>query len=141
MSNENEKSTAPKPIDLTDLIDRFVRVFKRFWFVILLFAAVIGAVFSIMTVRSFTPMYESQALFSVNSGYTADDIFTASYYDNEAAQQLAAAFPNMLKTDIMRELIMENIGKSSINGSISPSAVADTNMFTLTVRSSSPEDA
>lgn len=141
MSNENEKSTAPKPIDLTDLIDRFVRVFKRFWFVILIFAAVIGAVFSIMTVRSFTPMYESQALFSVNSGYTADDIFTASYYDNEAAQQLAAAFPNMLKTDIMRELIMENIGKSSINGTISPSAVADTNMFTLTVRSSSPEDA
>lgn len=141
MSNEKEKETTPKPIDLSDLLDRFARVFRRFWYIILIFAIISGGYSAVKTMRSFTPMYESQALFSVNSGYSSDDIFTASYYDNEAAQQLAAAFPHMLNTDIMRELMMQHMGKEWINGTITPNAVAETNMFTLTVRSSSPQDA
>ncbi len=139
-SKENTKETAPKPIDLSELIDRFIRVFKRFWYIILIFALIAGALNAFRAYRSFTPMYESQALFSVNSGYTADDIFTASYYDNEAAKQLSEAFPNMLNTDIMRELMVQELGRG-INGSISTSSVADTNMFSITVRSQSPQDA
>ena len=104
--------------------------------------AAFAALFAVRAKMNYTPMYQSRAMFTVSSGYSSDDILSYSYYyDNEAAKQLAAAFPYMLGTDVMNELVKNELGVSYINGSIRAEAVADTNLFILTVTSSDPQDA
>ena len=104
--------------------------------------AAFAALFAVRAKMNYTPMYQSRAMFTVSSGYSSDDILSYSYYyDNEAAKQLAAAFPYMLGTDVMNELVRNELGVSYINGSIRAEAVADTNLFVLTVTSSDPQDA
>ena len=103
--------------------------------------AAFAALFAVRAKMNYTPMYQSRAMFTVSSGYSSDDILSYSYYyDNEAAR-LAAAFPYMLGTDVMNELVRNELGVSYINGSIRAEAVADTNLFVLTVTSSDPQDA
>lgn len=131
----------PIPIDLIDLWKRFLRIFKHLWILVTVLGIIGGAVFFLRAKNSFVPMYQAKALFSVNSGFDSDDIFTASYYDNAAAKQLAEAFPYMLSTDLMKDLMKQDLGKSYINGTIIPSALANTNLFSLSVQSNSAEDA
>mgnify|MGYP003291018940 CR=1 FL=1 len=137
-----EKQNAPKPIDLIGLLPRLLKQLKRFWIFVLVLTVLLAGVNYIRVRRSYVPMYESKATFSVSSGYGDEDIFSASYYyDNTAAKDLAAAFPHLLSTDMMRDQMLLQLNKSYINGSISASSVADTNLFELRVRSSSPQDA
>ena len=137
-----EKQNNPKPIDLVALMPRLFKQLKRFWILVLALMVLLAGVNYFRARRSYVPMYESKATFSVSSGYGDEDIFAASYYyDNTAAKDLAAAFPHLLSTDMMRDQMLLQLNKSYINGSISAYSVADTNLFELRVRSSSPKDA
>lgn len=137
-----ENQTIPEKIDVFSLLRRFSKHLKRLWVLVLALAVALGSVNYLRARRSYVPMYEAKATFSVISGYAEDDVFSSSYYyDNTAAKELAAAFPHLLSTDMMRDLMMEYLGKSYINGSITANSVADTNLFELRVRSSSAQDA
>lgn len=137
----SDEKIVVQQIDLSDLWLRFRKSLRRFWPLLVILGLLFSGVQYYRASRSFTPIYEARARFSVSSGYSADDIFNSSYYDNYAAQQLAAAFPYMLNTDLMRDLVIQQLDKGYINGTITPSAVADTNMFVLTVSSTSAQDA
>lgn len=79
---------------------------------------------------------------SRSASATTDNILSStSVYDNTAASQLAAAFPNLISTDVMHDLMLDRLGKPYINGYISARSFADSNLMLLTVRSTSPDDA
>lgn len=123
-------------IDLARLVSGMLKALKSVWPAALALVLLAAAAVSLRAWRAFTPLYESEAVFTVNSGYSRDDILSYSYYyDNEAANQLAAAFPSMLKTDVMRELVTQQLGTDTINGTVTAESVADTNLFVLRVRS------
>lgn len=124
-----------------ELAERYLRQLRRLWALILALTVLCGAGLAVRAKRQFTPMYEAKARLSISSSYDGDDIFSESYYDNAAAQQLASAFPHLLTMDLMRELMLEQLDKPYINGSITPYSVVGTNMFVLTVRSADPQDA
>lgn len=129
-------------IDLSVMASRFWREFKHFWLPALIFAGIIAGVLFMRSYRSFTSMYEAKAIFAVSSGYSSDDILSySSYYDSDAAKKLASAFPYVQNTDLMRELIMQELGTDSINANISAKSVAETNLFVLQVRSSDAQNA
>lgn len=129
-------------IDISELLSRFFRELKKLWIPAIIVTAAFAVLFALRAKMNYTLMYQSRAMFTVSSGYSSDDILSYSYYyDNEAAKQLAAAFPYMLGTDVMNELVKNELGVSYINGSIRAEAVADTNLFILTVTSSDPQDA
>ena len=129
-------------IDISELLSRFFRELKKLWIPAIIVTAAFAVLFALRAKMNYTPMYQSRAMFTVSSGYSSDDILSYSYYyDNEAAKQLAAAFPYMLGTDVMNELVKNELGVSYINGSIRAEAGADTNLFILTVTSSDPQDA
>ena len=129
-------------IDISELLSRFFRELKKLWIPAIIVTAAFAVLFALRAKMNYTPMYQSRAMFTVSSGYSSDAILSYSYYyDNEAAKQLAAAFPYMLGTDVMNELVKNELGVSYINGSIRAEAVADTNLFILTVTSSDPQDA
>lgn len=139
---EADKNQNYNYIDISELLSRFFRELKKLWLPAIIVTAAFAALFAVRAKMDYTPMYQSRAMFTVSSGYSSDDILSYSYYyDNEAAKQLAAAFPYMLGTDVMNELVRNELGVSYINGSIRAEAVADTNLFVLTVTSSDPQDA
>lgn len=137
MSVENEEI---QKLDIMPVFMNFLKVLRRFWIVVLAMIVGYSGYYYLQAKRSFRPMYECTATFTVRANYGSDDIFSTSYYDNTAAQQLASAFPYMLNMEIMRDAMSEYLG-GSINGSITASSVANTNMFTMKVVSGNPQDA
>lgn len=137
-----DQTNQDQPIDLFDLLARFKNSFVRLWPLALVLAILLGGLSYFRAKRSFVPMYESKAIFTVDSGYNTEDIFsTGAYYDQYASQQLAAAFPQMLSMEMMRDLVIHQIPKGYINGYAIAEAVVDSNMLVLTVRSNNPQDA
>lgn len=131
-----------EPIRLLNLAIRYKNVFFNLWPGVLILTVLLGAFNMIQDKRAFVPMYESKAIITVDAGYTPGDIFgTAAYYDQYAAEQLAAAFPRLMTTDMMRDLVNQQVPKGYANGTPNAVAVADTNMLRLTVVSNDPQDA
>lgn len=137
-----EQTNQDQPIDLFDLLGRFKNAFFSLWPLVLVLAVLGSGLNYFRAKHSFTPMYESKAIFTVDSGYDTEDIFTTgAYYDQYASQQLAAAFPQMLSMEMMTDLVVQQIPKGYINGYATAEAVADSNMLVLTVHSTDPQDA
>lgn len=137
-----EQNHQEQPVDLFDLLTRFKNALFRLWPLVLVLAIALSGLNYFRAKRAFTPMYESKAIFTVDSGYDTEDIFTTgAYYDQYASQQLAAAFPQMLSMEMMTDLVVQQLPKGYINGYATAQAVADSNMLVLTVHSSNPQDA
>ena len=129
-------------INVGTLIIRLKIALFRLWPILLSLTILLGLVWFARARKNYVPMYESKAIFTVDSGYTAEDIFvTGAYYDHYAAQQLANAFPYFLGQDVLNDLVVEQLPKGYITGSASAEAVADSNMVVLTVRDRDPQAA
>lgn len=131
-----------EPLQLINLMIRFKNAFLQLWILIIALSILLGSLSWYHAKRSFVPMYESKAIFTVDAGSTPEDIFgTGAYYDQYAAQQLAEIFPILLSTDMMQDLVVHQLDKGYINGYASAVAVADSNMLVLSVNSNNPRDA
>lgn len=129
------------PIDLSFIASRLLQVLRRTWYLILTAALICGAVFAYRAKGAYVPIYSASAFFSVDSGYSDSDLFSSSYYDSRAADKLAESFPYLINTGVMSELICEQLGRSSMGGSISAAAVADSGMLVMRATSTSPTTA
>ena len=137
-----ESEKAPQPLDIMSLVVRFIKAFRQLWALVLILVFGFSAAKWFMAWRSYTPYYQTTAIFSVSSGYSTDDIFSSTfYYDSVAAQQMASSFPYLVNTDMMRDLMTAHLGKSYINGSIQCKAIADTNLLSISVRSTNAQDS
>jgi capsular exopolysaccharide synthesis family protein len=131
-----------EPFQLLNLMIRFKNAFLQMWALVVVLAILLGGFYWYRAKRSFVPMYEAKAIFTVDAGYTPEDIFgSGAYYDQYAAEQLASAFPLLLSTDMMRDLVVQELEKGYINGSAKAVAVADSNILVLTVTGNNPRDA
>lgn len=125
-----------------NLMIRFKNAFMQLWILIVAASILLGSLSWYRAKRSFVPMYETKALFTVDAGDTPEDIFgTGAYYDQYAAEQLAGVFPWILSTDMMNDLVIYQLDKGYINGSARAEAVAGSNMLSLAVTSNNPRDA
>lgn len=139
---ESTKTGAPAPIDLISLLRRFQKSLKRTWLLVLVLTVLLSGANFFRARSSYTPIYECKVIFSVGSGYGSGDVFTSSYfYDTVTAQAMADSFPYLLRTEFMRDLILERLDKKYINGTISTSSLPSTNMMELRVTSANAQDA
>ena len=127
-------------IDIFDLIEDFIRGLKKIWWIILILVCLCAGLMYGRAVFNYHPMYKSQSSFTVTTVNTSGTSYSF-YYDNSTAEQMASTFPYILESDLLTDLVKNDLGVDYINGSISASAVADSNLFTLTVTSSNPQDA
>ena len=130
-----------EPFQLLNLMIRFKNAFFQMWVLLVAMGILLGGIFWYREKQAFVPMYQTKAIFTVDAGYTPEDIFgTGAYYDQYAARQLAEAFPLLLSTDMMRDLVIQELEKGYINGYAQATAVADSNMLVLTVTGNNPRD-
>ena len=140
---EHEMNEGLEKIDLFKIFRKFLPYLRKFWLLILILAVVNGSQTFMKLHRSYRPMYRCEAMFAVQINFEgATDISSYRYnYDKTAAEQVVDTLPYILNSNVMRELILQELGTSYINGSTSVNAVPGTNFFQMTVTSSDPNDA
>ena len=137
-----QHTEAPEPIDLTALLGELWRIFARMFWVPLVLAVLAGGLLGLRSWRSYTPMYRSEATFTVQLLSNQYDITGVdSYYDKAAAEQLANTFPYLLSSDLMQQLLQRELGVGWLNGSITAQSVANTNLFSVQVTITGAQDA
>lgn len=145
---EKEKSTEQSEqskisYDIGILLGHMWRYFRRLWALFLVITVLCGGFMYYRAVTSYRPMYRAEAVFSVSVQYrsTTDIMSYSYYYDNAAAELVESTFPYLVQSDVMKEKLLRELNTDYINGIISASSVAETNIFILSVTSANPSDA
>ncbi len=99
----------------------------------------VGAFFYVKADHDYVPMYESKAVFAVSSMDISSHSTYATYYNSSAAQKLTVTFPTVLNSDIMQQLLRQELGGSP--GTINVSSMASSSLFVMTAQSRSAEHA
>lgn len=145
--SKNEKTTAHNEdtieIDLYVIFKSFVQGCIRFWWVVAVLMLLGAGFMCLKSVVSYTPMYSSQATFTVTTN-TEDSVTGDSYnfyYDSSTAEQLGLTFPHILSSQLLTDAIKADLGVDALNATLSASTVTDSNMVTMKCTSSDPEQA
>ena len=135
MSEEQQENGYPK-IDLTEMIAGILRSVGHLMKCGILLILVLGALMCLRTWRGYTPVYEASASFTVrvsNPFYA-----TQQHYNTSAAEQMAETFPYILTSSALSQRVTEELGIPYMP-SMDISVLGNTNIITLTVRSSDPQ--
>ena len=136
MENTNETQTTGAGLLTFDPIVLVQDVLKR-WLVIVLAALAVGIGSYISADMSYAPRYQTTTTFVV----TTKGSSTTVYSNLSSTSSLANLFTELLNSSIMRKTIMQEMGVSSLDASISTAVISNTNLITMTVTSSDPRTA
>lgn len=126
-------------IDLLQLCSNVAKHFRRLWWLCVLL--VLGSTAAVAGILFFsrTPMYQSSASFTVATGEESGSY--GFYYDSGTADQLSMTFPYILESGYFRSVLLEHLGTDYLNGTITAETISGSNVVTMKVQSSSPQDA
>ncbi len=127
-------------IDLGLLFGAMWKGLLRFWWLVIALIVIGAAGFSVFQAVRYEPMYRSSATFTVSTGDSGSGSYSF-YYNSSTADQLSRTFPYILNSSFFRSTLMERLGTDTLNGTISAETITDSNVVTMTVESSSAEDA
>ena len=121
----------------------FCRGFKKFWWVIVI-ACVACCAFTVFKYhKSYTPMYKTEATFTVSTPDKVSSISGISaynfYYDASTASHLSSTFPYILRSNLLQEAVANDLNLPALPVSLSASSVSGSNMFTLTCTGTDPQ--
>ncbi|MGM9652550.1 MAG: AAA family ATPase [Eubacteriales bacterium] len=143
----NDKNTQP-PLKTEEesegvSIRPFLEAILRFWYVILILALLGGALMFCRSYARYTPVYQSSVTFTVHTQeISSSGIGMTSYsfaYNRATAKQLSSTFPNIIKSNILQDILCNDLGMSYLPVSLSAASVAGTNMFTITAKGNDPQ--
>lgn len=126
-------------IDLLQLCSNVAKHVRRLWWLCVIL--VLGCTAAVAGVLFFSrmPMYQSSASFTVATGEETGSY--GFYYDSGTADQLSMTFPYILESGYFRSVLLEHLGAESLNGTITAETISGSNVVTMKVQSSSPQDA
>lgn len=137
MSKQHTDTEYPK-IDLMEILHGLFKSAKRFFALGIALILAASALLCFRTWHAYTPRYTASTSFTVK---VVNPLYaTQQYYNNAAAEQMAATFPQILTSGLLRERVMEKSGIGFLP-SIGASAMGNTNIFTLSVTDTDPERA
>ncbi len=140
-SNENKSYVNERRIIVYP--SDFVKGLRKLWWLCLLLAALLGSGMFYNAYRSYSPRYTVSATFTVSTQTSSASIGGISvysfYYDSTTAAQLASTFPYLLNSNLLSDMICEDMDISYIPVSMEASAVEGSNMFTLSVTGKDPQ--
>ena len=126
-------------IDLLQLVSEVGKQIRRLWWLCVLLVLASTAAVMGMLFFARNPIYESSASFTVATG--AESGSYGFYYDSGTADQLSMTFPYILESGYFRSVLLEHLGTNELNGAITAETISGSNVVTMKVQSSSPQDA
>ena len=125
-------------IDLTILLDDFLKGAKRLWGLAVLLIAVCAMGLTGWQYLSYSPSYAATASFTVK---VANPLHASvSAYNTETAAQMAKTFPYIMTSGVLQERVMEHLDIPYMP-SVSVTASSGSSILTITVRDSDPQRA
>lgn len=144
--NVNKVENKPQEAEVSamQVLKRFFESFKKFWWVSLVCCVVFAVASFAYFSSTFVPMYRSEVKFTIMPLVSGDASNGASVYSfnyNEIlAEQMANTFPHVIGSGIMNDIVINDLQRP-FGGSVSATAVANTNIFEVAVTSASAQDA
>lgn len=141
-----QKEETGKPDNSENLIDIFKicaglwKRFKEVWWILILIVCVCVAGGMFREKRQYHATYEASASFVVSVGgesYSGAN----NYYKKVSMEQLNSTFPYILTSGILNEIVANDLGMSSVPGTISANVLEETNLFQIKVVSAEPQMA
>lgn len=128
-------------IDLFRILRLMRRQLRRYWWSCLLLVVLFAGLLGYRAYRSYVPQYQAVATYAASSGVSGvtDVTTTTSYYDTQARAQIVSAFPYLYASEAMQERLKEELGVTSVSGTVTASAVGETSFYKLTAVGSDRE--
>lgn len=136
MERNSEFQTAGSGLLPFDPIILVRDVLKR-WLLVAAVALMVGVGAYVMTDLRYQPVYTATTTFVVTSRSSSSTV----YRNLSAASNLATVFSDLMNSSLMRKTVLADAGLGSFGGTISASAVPETNLLTLTVTDTNPRTA
>lgn len=133
---ENSRSYTP----VGEYASKILTGIKKHWYIIAVLAGVCCVGFTLYSYRAYTPQYTAAATFTVTPKGDSLSAYT-SISSNASTQQLEKTFPYIITSAPLTRVVAEDLGLSDVPGTLTATAVEDTNLFTITVTSSNYETA
>lgn len=133
--NTTENKAVNEEIDLVALLQELLRGMRHFMLLIILIAVVFSAFFAWRGLRSFRPTYKSEADVTVSS------VLGEESQNQATANLLGKVFPYILTSGLLNDIVAEDLGRGYVPGSVSVKNIPNTPILTITVTSSSQDDA
>ena len=142
-NNINSNGQKDDVLDLHVLLKDALNIVKKIWWISLAVFVLLSSLYCGYQKYSYVPTYESKASFTVNTTTSYAEVAASYgfYYDSANAEQMAKVLPYILKSSVFNEVLKEELGTNRVNGTISLSAIKDSNLFSISVVSTDPEDA
>lgn len=139
--SKSMKEEEAELIDITWIIDQFWYAFKRLWWLVFLLIAVFTGLSYYRTIKNFVPSYHAEATLTISAAGEEMSAGSDNYNNVASAQQLGKIFPYILTSGVLSDAVAEDMGESSVPGSISVTSVKGTNLITIRTTASEPEKA
>jgi len=128
-------STEFEKIDVISFLRDVLHRLRRLWWIVLLLIAGSMLLSYYRSAVRYSPTYVAEATVSVeivNGGMSAN---------RNTAEQMGAIFPYILTSGALSDVIAADLGMKSVPGSIRVNSISGTNLLTISVTSSSAENA
>lgn len=138
-----EERSSNLDINFAVILHNFFIAAKHLGWIALILSLAVGAFRYYSVDRSYSPVYSSSVVFSVQASYasTTDIGNRSSWLDSSAAATLSQTFPYIIRSENTRMLLELELGRSVPANSITATSTADAGLFTMTATASSPQDA
>ncbi len=135
--NENvaKKNDEFENLDVISFLNDFFHRLRRLWLLVLAVTVGVAGIFYYRSTSTYSPTYVAEATVSV-------EIVNGGIYANKnTAEQMGLIFPYILTSGALSDVIAEDLGTSSVPGTIRVSSIKGTNLLTITVSSWNAEYA
>ncbi|MGN1266350.1 MAG: polysaccharide biosynthesis tyrosine autokinase, partial [Dorea sp.] len=124
------KKEEPNLIDITSFLGDFLKTVKKFWISLLVCILVASAGFYLYVALHYQPEYQSQATFSVNT--EGSSVVSGG---TSGSEQVKESLPYILQSDVMKNMVMEDLELSTFPARIELESKESANFFLLKVTS------
>ncbi len=119
-----------------DFVGILIDIIRGWWLIAMAAITAMMASYILVTAR-YTPVYSTSATLMVT---TRSGVSTATY-NISAAYQMAETFQRITDSDILKRRVMEDLGTTSLSGTITTDLISESNMMRVNVSADSPQDA
>lgn len=141
--NRKQKSDVFNSARVFVYFSDFLKGLKKFWWVIIVLAALVGGFKFYTAQKNFVPVYTSKATFTVSTQTSTSSVNGISaysfFYDSATVNQLIKTFPYIMSSNVLRDSICEDLDITAIPVDLRASSDTGSNMFTLTATGRDPQ--
>lgn len=109
----------------------------RRWYVVVCVALIAAMAAYVFTELRYEPRYTTETTFVVSTQESSSTV----YQNLSAASNLATTLSEVFNSSLMRKTVSEVMGTESFHGTISASAIEETNLLTMRVTDTDPRSA